>query len=85
MSPVMPPKWGKYGTNWGQISKVCQHHQVTYQITRLVTLNQTKDTECNLFYLLSTFHDETCPKTNTLEMEWFMFRLDVCQMSQYVF
>ena len=49
----MPPKWGKYGTNWGQISKVSQHHQVTYQITRLVTLNQTKDTDCNLFYMFN--------------------------------
>ena len=26
------PKWGKYGTNVGRISKVSQHHQVTYQL-----------------------------------------------------
>ena len=37
------PKWGKYRTNWGQISKASQHRQVTYQITHLATLIQKKN------------------------------------------
>ena len=42
------PKWGKCGTSAGRISKVSQHHQVAYQITRIVTLNQKINTQ-NVF------------------------------------
>ena len=42
------PKWGKCGTSAGRISKVSQHHQVAYQITRIVALNQKINTQ-NVF------------------------------------
>ena len=42
------PKWGKCGTSAGRISKVSQHHQVAYQITCIVTLNQKINTQ-NVF------------------------------------
>ena len=42
------PKWGKCGTSAGRISKVSQRHQVAYQITRIVTLNQKINTQ-NVF------------------------------------
>ena len=38
--PIIPKKWGKYGANRGQTSKASHYQHVTYQITRLVTLNQ---------------------------------------------
>ena len=47
------PKWGKCGTSAGRISKVSQHHQVAYQITRIVTRNQkinTKNVFCYTCY-----------------------------------
>ena len=58
MSDVTPPKRGKYGTNGVkfEISKMSQHHQVRYQITPLVTLNQKTHTECNLLHLLLPLH-----------------------------
>ena len=73
MSDVTPQKRGKYGTNGGkfEISNMSQHHQVRYQITPLVTLNQKIHTECNLLlHLLLPLHKKkTCPKINILLME----------------
>ena len=65
MSDVTPQKRGKYETNGGkfEISNMSQHHQVRYQITPLVTLNQKTHTECNLLHLLLPLHKKHVPRS----------------------
>ena len=52
------------GRRGGKFSKASQYHQIIYQITRLVTLNQ-KYIECNLFDVFLPSYDEQCLQINT--------------------